>query len=141
MLAPMSVLRTLTRRPLRATVVALAVLVLVPAWVARSSLVFACPGMPEVRKVPCCPASQAKRAEEPAPEPLLKRACCTSDEVELAAARAPTTPQDTAAVAPPDGPVLRVDLAAGAGRAAPGRSVAPRATGPPLFLRKLALLR
>jgi hypothetical protein len=125
-----------TRRALRATIVALAVLVLVPAWMARVTYLYACPGDGQVSKTRCCKAAADQQAE-----PVAKRACCEIDEVDLGAPRPPSAPQDTAAIAPPDAVAIAAvafpPLALSEAAKRPSR----RATGPPTYLRKLALLR
>jgi hypothetical protein len=134
MLLPMSGIRL--HRALRATLVALTVLVLVPAWMARTAYVYACPV-----QTTCCAGAKAKKvkAKPPAPEPRLHRVCCNADRVDLAT-RTASTPHDEPALparaeiaiaivlAPPLAPIARVE------------AVVPRATGPPTYLRTLSLL-
>lgn len=135
----MNALRHLSRTPLRATLVALVVIVLVPAWVARTALVYACPSMHEARKVPCCPVAKKDADQDRDPSPAFRKACCASDEVDLGTTRPPSAHEDALAIVPPDAVAI-----AALDREAPAARVLdrapPRATGPPTYLRTLALL-
>jgi hypothetical protein len=128
------------RRPLRALMVVLAVLVLVPAWVARVAYVYACPSERTARPAHCCPTVKAKiDAERRSTTPMLQPACCDPDEVTLAV-RVHAAGHDDPALAPPDRAVVAPAVAAPiAARRAP-TALPPRATGPPIYLKKLALL-
>ena len=134
MLRQMSGFRS-TRRALRATIVAIAVLVLVPAWMARVTYLYSCPGSSEVRKTTCCKAAAKRQAD-----PIAKPACCDVDAIDLGAPRTPASGHDTAAVAPPD--VVAIAIARPEPRAphAPAARPTHQATGPPPYLRNLTLL-
>ena len=133
MLRQMSGFRS-TRRALRATIVAIAVLVLVPAWMARVTYLYSCPSSGQVKKTTCCKA--AERQADPIAEP----ACCEIDEVDLGAPRTPASSHDTAAVAPPDVAVVAVRAPAPRAPRAPAARPTHQATGPPPYLRNLTLL-
>ena len=134
MLVAMSGLRPL--RVLRATIVALTVLVLVPAWMARTAYVYACPV-----QTTCCAGAKAKKvkAKPPAPEPRVHRVCCNADRVDLAT-RTASTLHDEPAVPPRDEIAIAIVLAPPAVPVASAPVVVPRATGPPTYLRTLSLL-
>jgi hypothetical protein len=120
----------------RSTIVAIAILVLVPAWMTRVTYLYACPGDGEVKKTRCCAAKQAK-----APTwPKAKRACCDISKVELGAPRTASAIQDVVAIAPPDshGVVTTVPIVLSEAARRPSRSTGPR--GPPTYLRNLTLL-
>jgi hypothetical protein len=123
-------------RALRATIVALTVLVLVPAWMARTAYVYACP----VRTT-CCAGAHAKKvkAKPPAPEPRVHRVCCNADQVELAT-RTASTLHDEPALPARDELAIALVHAPVAAPVATAPAVLPRATGPPTYLRTLSLL-
>jgi hypothetical protein len=135
--------RATAPRLARLAVVAIAVLALVPAWLAQTGWVWACAMDDEVRAAPCCPGkpdapSEADRERDPSP--AAHAMCCIPDAVDLATAR-PAAHADAAPALPP-----RVDAIAivtppeAAAAVVRDPDVTPRATGPPLFLSHLALL-
>jgi len=125
-------------RVLRATIVALTVLVLVPAWMARTAYVYACPSAKASAR--CCPVAAHKSKPRPAtPEPSMRRACCAADEIELAP-RIASAMHDDPALPSRDDIVVAVVTAPPVLAAGRGFDVAPRATGPPAYLRTLSLL-
>lgn len=140
MLMTMTGLRHRLRTPLRATLVALVVIVLVPAWVARTALVFACPSMHEARKVPCCPVAAKEADADRDPSPAFRKACCASDEIDLGTTRPPSAHEDALAIVPPVTAVVIAALDADPRAPRALDHAPPRATGPPTYLRKLALL-
>lgn len=125
----------------RTAIVAIAVLVLVPAWVARSTYVYLCgsAAVAVAHATPCCPSAKPSKQPRRAPEPLAKPACCAADEVDLAARAAGAAHVDAALAPPPRAVAL---VAAPLVEPARPRAaiVAPRATGPPTYLRTLQLL-
>ena len=120
----------------RSTIVAIAVLVLVPAWMARVTYLYACPGDGEVRTSRCCAAKQ-----KDAPTwPKAKRACCDISKIDLGAPRTASALESAPAAVAPDPVVLAVAQPLTLSEAAqrPSRSVTAR--GPPPYLRNLTLL-
>ena len=134
MLDAMSGLRPM--RALRATVVALTVLVLAPAWMARTAYVYACPV-----QTTCCAGAKAKRvkARPPAPEPRVHRVCCNADRIDLAT-RTASTLHDEPALPARDELAIALVHAPVAVPVVSARAIVPRATGPPTYLRTLSLL-
>jgi hypothetical protein len=134
MLQVMSGLRPM--RALRATVVALTVLVLVPAWMARTVYVYACPV-----ETSCCEGAKAKKvkAKPRTPEPRVHRVCCNADKIELAT-RTTSTLHDEPALPARDELALALVIAPPAAPVEAAHAVVPRATGPPTYLRTLSLL-
>jgi hypothetical protein len=120
----------------RSTIVAIAVLVLVPAWMARVTYLYACPGSGEVRQSRCCAAKQTD-----APTwPKAKRACCDISKIDLGAPRTASSTESPPTAIAPDVHVVDVAYPLAPSEAAkrPSRRAAPR--GPPPYLRNLTLL-
>lgn len=122
----------------RSTIVAIAVLVLVPAWMTRVTYLYACPGDGEVRQTRCCPVAAKK--QDSRSWPIAKRACCVIDEVDLGAPRTQSAAPDTAADVPRDAVVLAAGspLTLSEGSKPSSRRVSAR--GPPPYLKNLTLL-
>src|SRR5690606_1290958 len=127
--------RAPARRALRVAVVTLAVVVLVPMWLARSAYLYACSMDREVSCQPCCGLDPGDEPRDPSAG--IRAACCEADEIDLGAPRTAGATHADAAVPAPALVILAIrDDAPAAARAQPTVLV-PRSTGPPPWLRNL----
>ncbi len=134
----MTPIRRPAGRRCRTTLVVLAALILVPVWVARSVMLYGCVGQTARSTTPCCPVAEPEQTSGD-PAPAATAACCTSDQIELAS-RTTGAAHELPCLSPsPPTVIALVDFPV-AERGSDPRVATPRATGPPRYLTKQALL-